>query len=118
MNVYQIWEDNDSYRFVLLPRNNRNQPLGESIPFQSYKECEKAMESFRKYLGDEHKTGMKVTIEYTSEGEKIKGVIFRIYLKGQEIFYRRKPFTGASMRQNCLRCVKNICGDVEVDVRL
>lgn len=47
MSGYKICRNNDKWYFELMPNNNNRQPIGNSIEYNSYKECEKAINEFK-----------------------------------------------------------------------
>lgn len=110
------------WRFVILPPNNRKQPLGVSPWYSTIAECEDAKRKFLALIynkainrADDKYVKIERTIskEIEKENNTVLVTIYKFYYyddNNELVFFRKKGFC---QKYNCIKCLKSIFKAVE-----
>ena len=104
---FRICQDN-GYVFRLYPNNNKGQMIGESIAYDTEKECRLALVAFRSIVKQHN---IKLHIEEKNDESK-----YYPYLEneGKTVFFRPN---GYDEKNQCDSWIKRICNNIEAELK-
>ena len=101
--VYRIKKIGKKVQFVLYPNNNHDETgyIGKSQNYNSFLECQKAMNHFRKFVNEKNVKAlenMHTRIDDTGAVE---------YIENHKIIFKTRPYSQSKARQKGVESIYN-----------
>lgn len=110
MQGYKVVQKNNIWKFLLIPSNNKNQPVGWSKEFASRCECVNGVESFRKLVISNNICTLDSSFLRLVYGEK--GAYVEYCIDGKMLFRSREYFS-PSHKNSCKKIVSSISKNLD-----
>lgn len=105
MQGYKVVQENNIWKFLLIPSNNKNQPVGWSKEFPSRCDCINGVESFRNLVISNNICSLDSPFLRLVYGEK--GAYVEYCIDGEMLFRSREYFS-PSHKNSCKKIVSSL----------
>ena len=107
MRGYKIIKEAKGYRFVLIPNNNNNQPIGQSSLYKNERECRKGLADFAFFVKSECLKG-EMPDKLVIKKNENNGYYYEYIIDPKIVFYRPYAYSGNSAKENCKKVIRGI----------